>query len=246
MYHIIICDDNQSFINYIKGIIIKNGIAKDDILFYEYLSGDRLINNLDKQHECDLLILDMQMEGLNGHATAAKFREKFPKSLLIFCSGVCKPTDESFKTFPFRYLYKSYDRSRMSAEIRSVVNEMISRDSGPFILGKYYYSTMRFKPDDILYIENTRYGSIIYSYGILENDSDKKITNSLKVDDLYPILQPSGFEIVRYGVLVNMKYIIKLDSSGNITLIDHTILTVSRSNLKRIREVFAEFISRKY
>lgn len=44
----------------------------------------------------DCLILDVAMPGMDGNETARDFREQFPDTLLVFCSGVCVPTVESY------------------------------------------------------------------------------------------------------------------------------------------------------
>ena len=78
MYNIIICDDDRAFVDYIKGVMAKSGMDKGEILFSEYYSGEELVQGIRNRNRCDLLILDMQMEGLDGHETAARFREVGP------------------------------------------------------------------------------------------------------------------------------------------------------------------------
>ena len=47
MYHIVICDDNQNFIDFMKKIIIDCDIFdKSEALFYDYLSGNEMIHKL--------------------------------------------------------------------------------------------------------------------------------------------------------------------------------------------------------
>lgn len=65
----------------------------------------------------------MQMKDYDGHKTARLFRNYFPNSVLVFCSGVRKPTDESFKTMPFRYLMKDYSEIKMCSEIRDIIKK---------------------------------------------------------------------------------------------------------------------------
>lgn len=108
MYNIVICDDDINFITYMKEMILQCGLSQQEVEFYDALSGEECIHVVQRMGSCDLLILDMQMEGMDGHTTAKCFRKSFPDSLLVFCSGVLQPTDESFKVTPFRYLQKSY------------------------------------------------------------------------------------------------------------------------------------------
>lgn len=235
------------FIKFIKETIINAGIDKNEVLFYEYLSGEEMINNIDKQQNCDLLILDIQMKKLNGYETAIYFRNIFPKATLVFCSGVYKPTDESFKSTPFRYLLKNYSNVKMLSEIKEIVKEIKFKQKEPLIIGKYYYSIVRLKPDDILYIENSRYGSIIH---IQENSIDcsfkGNITTNKKLKEIFNILCIYGFEFAHNSYIVNLRYIIKMQSDGEIILTNGTVLHISRSKLKNFRNAFSEWTSKKY
>ena len=185
MYNIIICDDDRAFVDYIKGVIAKSGMDKGEILFSEYYSGEELVQGIRNRKRCDLLILDMQMEGLDGHETAARFREVFPKSILVFCSGVHMPTDESFKATPFRYLLKSYSEERMISEMCAVVRQIKENQNVPCIVGNYYHNSVALVPDDILYIENTKHGSRIHvGREQIEYSFEHKLTTRQKLGEL--------------------------------------------------------------
>lgn len=247
MYNIIICDDDRAFVDYIKGVIAKSGMDKGEILFSEYYSGEELVQGIRNRKRCDLLILDMQMEGLDGHETAARFREVFPKSILVFCSGVHMPTDESFKATPFRYLLKSYSEERMISEICAVVRQIKENQNVPCIVGNYYHNSVALVPDDILYIENTKHGSRIHvGREQIEYSFEHNLTTRQKLGELYEILHPFGFAYAHNSYIVNLRYVVKMCSDGEMKLKDGTILTISRSRLKEFRSSFAEWVSRKY
>lgn len=245
MLNIVICDDDVSFIEYMKEMFINAGLKPEEVLFYSYTSGEAFIENIDNQKQCDLLILDMQMKNYDGHKTARLFREKFPKSVLVFCSGVRKPTDESFKTMPFRYLMKNYTESKMLDELRSIIDEVKLKKTGPQIVAKYYNNIIMIDVDDVIYIENYRYGSIIH---MVEGESkySEKITTDKKLPELMKNLSETGFEYAHNSYIVNLKYVVKLLTVGEIVMVNGEVLTVSRSRLKQFRESFSSWISRKY
>lgn len=249
MYNIVICDDENNYVDYIKDIIIEAGMSKDDVKFFGFNSGEDFLEEMHKIEYCDLVVLDMQMKDLDGHETAEKFRAVFPKTTLVFCSGVCTPTDASFKVTPFRYLYKSYSKEKMIDEMRCVLKEIRSKKEVPYITASYFYNTVRLEPDDILYIENYRYGSIIHIYKEKADypfEKAGKITTKQKLNELFEILYPYGFEYPHSSYIVNMKYVIKMLSGGELKLKDGTLLTISRSRLKDFRDAFSDFMKYKY
>lgn len=249
MFYIAICDDDKVYIDYLKEILFECGIDKEEVLFFEYDSGEAFANNVTNLSNCDLLILDMQMKNLNGHETAQIFRRTFPKTTLVFCSGVCGPTDESFKTTPFRYLFKSYSKKTMIEEMQVIMNEVKARQQCPCVVGSYYYNTVRFEPDDIMYIENYRFGSIIHPCKDKVDyvfEKEKDITTKRKLNELFVLLQSYGFEYAHSSYIVNMNYVVKMPSNGEIKLKDGTILNVARSKIKTFRASFSEWLGHKY
>lgn len=244
MFYIVICDDDKNFIEDMKKRIINAGLDSGDVLFYSYLSGKELVEKMDKLKQCDLLILDMQMQGYDGHETARIFRQKFPKSMLVFCSGIRKPTDESFKTNPFRYLLKNYSNTKMQEEIDTIVSCLCKKKEGIKIQAKYYNNIVLIDADDVLYIENYRYGSIIH---VAQDDeySDKIITKK-KLSELMEDLADLGYEYAHNSYIVNLKYVMRLFTSGEVTLMDGSHLNVSRSRMKQFRKSFSDWLSKKY
>lgn len=107
MYHIGICDDDPIFIKYIKRLFCE---VQREIEFYEYLSGEALIQDMQTRESYDLLILDMQLPGMDGnetakrgtvlHCTEGKGSYSSPKKLAEFY--------EQLKNAGFAYAHNSY------------------------------------------------------------------------------------------------------------------------------------------
>jgi Response regulator of the LytR/AlgR family len=250
MYHIALCDDAQIFINYmktiIKTVITSGGLDLNMITFYEYHSGEELIHSFNQNIDYDLLVLDMQMGKLNGNETAKLFREKYPNTTLVFCSGKVQPTVESFEVTPFRYLLKQYGDNRMQSEMKPVIEKMKSMKSVPSITCLYKYNAIKYKPNEILYIAATKRGSNLFvlpsgiRYGF-----ENCIKSKEKVKDLYPILKDHGFMYAHNSYIVNLNYI-KRKTTAELELIDGTVLSIARSKEKALRLALAVNLAQKY
>lgn len=246
MYHIILCDDDIRFLRYMKNIIVEAGLERNDIRFYEYTSGEELERQLAGIENCDLLILDMQMPGMDGDAAARAFRRVFPSATLVFCSGVCQPTTKSFETTPFRYLLKGYTDARMLREVKAIVERIVDKKSYPVIIGRNADRLCRLRPDDILYIEISRRGSRIHLHpSRKEKKKGTEITADDRVSDLYKRLKSYGFAYAHNSYIVNVKYVEELHTK-ELELVDGTLLSVSRSREKEFRAAFVRGISDKY
>lgn len=245
MYHIAICDDDPLFISYIKRMI-EQAIGEEnyEIQFYAYESGEDFIQNIDGSIPYDLLVLDMQLGGMDGDETARIFRTKFPEAVLVFCSGVQLPTVKSFKTTPFRYLLKSYSDEEFTMEMKEILEEVRKNSKELFIIGHYRNKTIRVKIRNILYIENAKRGSkITVTPESEEANFDGLILVDEKIRELSEKYEELFFAHSSYIVNINhVEYV-----NGSELILDNgEILTVSRAYQKTFREAFTKNIANKY
>lgn len=246
MIRVAICDDDIIFIHYIEDRLREAGLSDSEVEFYEYLSGEELILNFKNNIDYDLLILDVQMEGMNGNQTAEKFREKYLNTILVFCSGVYKPTPASFKVAPYRYLLKQYSKETMLQELKDVVEIVKSKKRGPCIVGYYYSNLIELKPEEIIYISIAKRGSCIHTCpDITKFKFGERITCKQKVHELYEILKDYSFAYAHNSYIVNLSHI-KSKTISEIEMINGDILTVSRSKRKEFNDRIAGFFEGKY
>lgn len=237
MYHIGICDDDSCFIQYIKRLFSEKC---GEIVFYEYLSGEELVKDMELRRKYDILILDMAMPGMDGNETAKRFREQFQDTILVFCSGVCGPTVESFEVTPYRYWLKQYSEEKMSHEVEGVLEKTRKSKVMPYILGKRNNQLVKLLPGQISYISIARRGTEIYG-----NDSGMKYTSSQKLPEIYEQLKEYGFEYAHNSYIVNLSYV-AIAGPKELEFINGEKLTVSRSRSKDFLKAFALELSKKY
>ncbi len=246
MYYIAICDDDIKFIRYIKNMLCYAGVPTDSCVFLEFNSEKNFLNSLNDINSIDLLILDMQLTELNGNEVARQFRKHFPYSVLVFCSGVCMPTVESFEPNPYRYLLKEYTNEKIIQELKIVFDEVKTRKTEPTITGSWHHNTISLKPDDILYISICRGCSQIHiNPNTIKCDYKDKIISKQKLSNIYQILKKFDFEYAHNSYIVNLRYI-KKTSPTELELIDGTLLSIARSKEKNLRLAFATYAARKY
>ena len=126
----------------------------------------------------------------------------------------------------------------MLVEMKEVIEKvkMSKDDNEIYVVGSYYYNIVKLMPSDILYIENSKHGSMIHiCKEKIEYEFEKKLTTNYKLDELYRKLNRYGFEYGHNSYLINLRYVNKMLSKGEVRLTDGTILSISRSKLKRFR-----------
>lgn len=245
MINIAICDDDKRFIKYIENAMEEAGL-KEEVTYYEYTSGEEFISAFKEDINYSLLILDIQMEGIDGNEVAYKFRKKYKNCMLVFCSGVCRPTPTSFKVSPFRYLLKEFTHKTMLEELKEIVQALQAVQKTITIEGQYNGNIVKLKPEQIMYISIAKRGSYIHIYPKTMPFEYKGFFITKKsVGELYEILEKENFAYAHNSYIVNLKYI-KMKSKQEIELPNGEILSVSRSKLPELRNKMAEYLEDKY
>lgn len=245
MYNVAICDDNKVFVSYIRRIIEHTADKRGDgFKIYEYFSGEELVCDLDGHIQYDLLVLDMQLSGINGDETAGIFRKKFPYAVIVFCSGVYLPTVKSFKVTPFRYLLKSYSEKEFIIEMEEILSEMERSKDESYIIGHYKSNFVKVKIRNILYIENSKRGSRVT---VSKKSKEAEFAGDILIDEKLSELSDKYIELVfaHSSYIVNLNHVVKVNRN-ELFLDNGEKLSISRTYNKIFREAFAKSISKKY
>ncbi|MCD8118021.1 MAG: LytTR family DNA-binding domain-containing protein [Lachnospiraceae bacterium] len=247
MYQIVICDDDPVFISYIKRLLTATcSLADRECLVREYASGEQLVWDLEGPGQIDLLILDIQLKGMDGYAVAEKFRRKFPDAVLVFCSGVFGPTTSSFYSAPFRYILKSDSEQEILHTLSEALGEADRLHRREFLIGHYHGSTFHIEYYDILYIENEKRGGKIKVREASKKAYDaEKILVSRKLPVLEEELAPHGFAMPNKSFLVNL-YHVDVVRKNEIELDNGEVIGISRLFKSHFSEMYAKFPGGKY
>lgn len=237
MYYIGICDDDPIFIKYIERLFSE---AYQEIEFLEYFSGEELIRDIQKRTAYDLVIIDVQLPGMDGNETAKEFRKQFPNTLLVFCSGVCMPTVESFETTPYRYWLKEYTEERMQQEVKNILCKMKTNKVQPYIMGRKENSIVKLSLDQILYISIAKRGTVLHCTG-----TEERYTSQKKLIEFYEQLGEFGFAYAHNSYIVNLKHVAVVGAK-ELEFVNGEKLTVSRARVKEFKKAFAVSLAQKY
>lgn len=242
MYHIVICDDDTLFIEHMKDLLLRAGLPSETCKFYSYLSASEFEADFQNFYTVDLLILDIQLPDVNGTIFAKAFREKFPSSTLVFCSGKQSPTPESFESEPYRYLLKEWSDEHMVEKLTSIVAHIQTEKAEPFIHAGWYSTQLKLPASEIMYIARGRGCSKIYvskkSPYYTYND---KILCKNSLSDLHALLHDFYFAYAHNSYLVNLQHVTYLNKT-ELTLSDNSMLTISRSRQKEFQAMFFRYM----
>lgn len=242
LFYVIICEDDNIYSDYIKNLLLESGLKKENAVFYQFYSGEELIQNIEDIRACDLIYMDINMNIMNGYETVKHIRELYPDAVLVYCSGDSFPSVEAFKSKPFAFLLKTYSEQKMMEELKLVIAEMNKNRLEPYIVGHYYSSFQKIRPSEVLYIENVKHKRIVHLLPKYEIEAvGREITTTMRMEQIFEVFGQYGFAYCHHSYIVNLKYVEKFVTKNGIVLSNKKVLPLARSQQKTFKEILEKY-----
>lgn len=198
--HIAICDDERQIREELQAMIKRR---QPDCETAVFASGDEL---LESGFSCDILFLDIQMEGLDGIRTAREIRKRQEDVILIFITAVREYVFDAFDVSAFHYLLKPLSAGKLAEVLERAVREVKKKekDCAKKLLIHTRTRNLMIPVKDIYYIESLRRKAGIHTMKEI-------IEIYATMSELEEQLGKSFYRCHR-GYLVNMAYITEYQS----------------------------------
>ena len=244
MYHIAICDDTIKDLQWLERLVLSSKAYEDTMEIVTFSSGIDFLE-ADKR-AVDLLILDMQMKGMDGYETAKELRNYNSQAVLAFCSSVCMPSPEHFEVQPFRYILKGQPQDKVELAIEDLLLEMKRRSKKKRIELSEDGKAIILDAEEILYLSKIKRGSrVVLSADAALYGKVTDLTVREKLEELEWELRGEGFVKPHSSYLVNLKRIKAVDNM-ELLLENGERISISRSCKEEFHHAFSEFFGRKY
>lgn len=105
--NIIICDDRIDDRKNLSDLLSDYGEKKNyEFAITEYESGEQLCEEQSALEACQLLFLDINMQGMDGLKTAMRIKEKYPKLPVVLVTAYMNYALDGYKVKASRFLLK--------------------------------------------------------------------------------------------------------------------------------------------
>lgn len=144
---IAVCDDEEQVRMHTQKLL--NEYENQEVVCHVYENGEAL---LAAGADYDIILLDIDMDGINGIETAKQIREKDKKVKLIYVTNYSDYTIFAFAVHAFAYLLKPIKKEELFAQLDEAVSygEKITQKELEFTAKE---GILRICPTDILYFE---------------------------------------------------------------------------------------------
>lgn len=235
---IALCDDDKKAIPVIAGAVESTfqtyGIQVE---IDKFGSGDALLRATEKA--CyQLLLLDIEMPGLDGIAVGKRLRAKGDETIIVYISEAESRVFESFFVQPLGFVRKSNFLNDISAVVELYMKTTAKENKGDYLDFKTRSGILTLRSRQVRYIE----GSRNYQYLYVDGRSEP-IEIKMTMDRLEAMSEPFGFIRIHKGYLVNFQYIQHI-SSASATLQDGTELPIGRSKIGEVKMKYLSLIGK--
>lgn len=227
---IAICDDNKAQIKELNRLLEMWSADKPfDLNIDEYISAESfLFGYSDKP--CDILLLDIEMSGINGMELARKLRANNDMLPIVFITGYSDYISEGYDVEALHYFIKPINESKLFAVLdkftqRNTVSEQIILLCGS--------ETLRISPELITYVEAQGRRTAVHL-------SDGQIFDCNMSISRFEDMAIHGFVHCHRSYLVNLRYVRSITKT-DIIFDNNTIVPISRRLYNEVNTQFIKF-----
>ncbi|MGH9535059.1 MAG: LytR/AlgR family response regulator transcription factor [Terriglobales bacterium] len=212
-----------------------------------------------REHQPDLVFLDVQMPGLDGFGVVRRLREKkVPMPRMIFATAYDHYAVQAFEVSAIDYLLKPFDKARLARAVEKVRQQVDQRQNATRkidrVLEILEARQPTVVPTKISLRANARHflldpREIVFARiedGVISVVAThmEGVANCRTVEELLASLDPQVFWRAHRGYVVNLNHIKEVvpwfNSSYQLRMDDkkQTEIPVSRTQSRRLRELF--------
>lgn len=230
---ILICDDEQTFLNTLR-IHIEEYMMNHHIIYTMTALTDSL-QVMKEDIYYDLAFLDIQMVGLDGITLAKQLRERNPKLALFFVTNYDEYQDDAMDLQAFRFFEKPFNTHRLYSSLDKAMEYIDGAYIDIFLTENG--AQQRVVADDILFItrEGRKTSIVTTKQTFFSND---------KFDELCQKLPQLFFYPVHKSFFVNLHYVERYTYT-ELLLIDGTHIPIAPRKQSAFHKFWFEYLRRR-
>lgn len=234
-YYIAICDDSEETLYNLSTAVKKWAQTEELIVKIDiFSSAENFWFHYEEQPDFDILLLDIEMPGMNGVELAKRIRQTNSNMQIVFITGFPDFIAEGYEVSALHYLMKPVDYEKLS-EVLCRAAEKLQKTEKPVLL-PVNGEIQRIPTDQIIFVEAFAHTCVITTTdSALETKS-----NITAIEKILCDTAADSFVRCHRSYIVGIRYIKSL-SKTDITLDNGTKLPLSRSNYQSVHQAFIRY-----
>lgn len=232
MIHIVICDNNVTFLNTLSQYFDKyKSEHKTYLKLTLFKKGEDLINNY--CFAFNIIFLDILIPDMDGITVAKKIRELDSRVVMIFLTSTLKYSLMGYSVGAANYMMKPISYKKFKMELDKAIS-YCNEPEQHFIIIKNATGIYKIYVNDISFIETCNHRTLIHT-------KKKNITCFHNMKKLEKDLQDFGFIRCHSSYIVNISYIESVEKLL-ITLLSSEQIPISQQKRKHVMKTLAIYL----
>lgn len=227
---IAICDDDGKQMQELDRIVHSWSVdVSQKVEIRTYPSGEAFLFDYEAEPDFDLLLLDIEMPGIDGISLAKKIRASGNRVEIIFLTSHTEFYGEGYEVDALHFLIKPVKEEKLRAVLTKAVEQLVLEP--PFLIVRCNGETVKLYESEIWYIEAFLHYIVIYT-------GMKEIRIMEKISEMEIRLTHDFYRCHR-SYLVSLKHVKKI-ARNEVTLENGTILPLARGKYDDINRAYID------
>ena len=171
-YRFAICDDDTKYVEYIENLAARWAIQTEVRLETErFPSAEAFLFRYEERRDFDVLLLDIEMTGMDGVELARTVRQGSDDMQIVFITGYTDYIAEGYEVSALHYLTKPVNEDKLFQVLTRAVGRLARNE--PALTLELPGETVR------LPLSKIRYLDVLHNYVTVHADRDYTIKRSL-------------------------------------------------------------------
>lgn len=231
MLNIAICDDETLEIEYLTRLVRQwASLNETAVNILSFASAEAFLFEYEENKNFDILLLDIQMSGMNGINLAEKIRKSDGGMQIVFITGFPDYISRGYDVSALHYLIKPVEREKLF-EVLTKARDNLKREE-KYILISADGENLKIRLKDIIYIE-----AFGHSCRVVCEKNEYNIRQS--ISDIAKMLDES-FAYSHRSYIVNIGHISSITKTDILFDSGKNVL-ISRRMYNQINAAFIDF-----
>ncbi len=235
-YKIAICDDEQNQIKYLSGLVKSwAGRCGYTVRIVPFLSAEAFWFQYEEEKDYEILLLDIEMEQMNGIELATKLRADDETIQIIFITGYPDYIAQGYEVAALHYLMKPVCAEKLSEVLNRAVKKLHKKERS--ILVWCDKDCRRILIHTIVYVE-------VFSHKVTIYTTDHEYNTKRSITEMEELL---GGDFIRChrSYLAGLKHIARMTKNA-VVFEDGRSIPLSRGAYHMANQAFIQYYKEPY
>lgn len=231
MIRLAIVDDEDIYSKQLTEYLYQFGEEKQekfDIVCFR--DGDEILENYSGDY--DIILMDIQMEFMDGMTAAEKIREIDREVIIMFITNMINYAIKGYEVDALDYIVKPVEYYMFSKKLDRAM-EKVKRAKPPLVMIKIQSGIMKFSPNDIYYVESE-------GHNLFYTTKTGTYKTRARIQDAEEELKQFSFARNNKSYLVNLQYVEGVEDGC--CIIKGKRLLISRPRKNEFMEAITKYI----